>query len=44
MKKNIFKIITMLFMLLMIISCGKKDDTIKIVFLPNESNESLKKL
>lgn len=42
MKKNIFKIITMLFMLLMIISCGKKDDTIKIVFLPNESNESLK--
>ena len=25
------------------ISCGKKNDTIKIVFLPNETNDSLKK-
>ena len=43
MKKNILKIIVLLTVLFFVISCGKKNNTIKIVFLPNEANESLKK-
>lgn len=42
MKKNIIKILLIIVMVVTLIGCGKKDDTIKIVFLPNESNESLK--
>ena len=45
MKKNFWKIIVIVLMSIILISCGKKakNDVIKIVFLPNESNESLKK-
>lgn len=42
MKKGIFKILMALVILMLAISCGKKNDTINIVFLPNESNDSLK--
>ncbi len=42
MKKNLLRILMVLILTVIILSCGKKDDTIKIVFLPNESNESLK--
>ncbi len=42
MKRNIFKILVALLLTIAIFSCGKKNDTVKIVFLPNESNESLK--
>ncbi|RRD39924.1 phosphate/phosphite/phosphonate ABC transporter substrate-binding protein [Leptotrichia sp. OH3620_COT-345] len=44
MKKNILKLFIISLIFLVILSCGKnnKNDTIKIVFLPNESNESLK--
>ena len=40
--KGIFKILMALVILMLAISCGKKNDTINIVFLPNESNDSLK--
>lgn len=40
--KKIFLKLILITVLSVAISCGKKDDTIKIVFLPNESNESLK--
>ena len=43
MKKNILRSLLLLAILLFTISCGKKNDTIKIVFLPNETNDSLKK-
>ena len=43
MKKNILKLLTLVMTLFFMISCSKKNDTIKIVFLPNEANESLKK-
>jgi phosphate/phosphite/phosphonate ABC transporters, periplasmic binding protein len=50
MKKNILKIFVITLILTIALSCGKmsKDgvaeyDTIKVVFLPNESNDSLKK-
>ena len=42
MKKNILKIFAVLMISVLLIACAKKDDTIRIVFLPNESNESLK--
>lgn len=41
MKKNILKILVFIILFITLISC-KKNDSIKIVFLPNESNESLK--
>ena len=43
MRKNILRSLLLLAILLFAISCGKKNDTIKIVFLPNETNDSLKK-
>ena len=43
MKRNILKSLLLLAILLFTISCGKKNNTIKIVFLPNETNDSLKK-
>ena len=43
MKKNILKFLTLLVAIFFMVSCSKKNDTIKIVFLPNEANESLKK-
>ena len=43
MKKNLLKVLLLTVILLLTISCGKKNDTIKIVFLPNETNDSLKK-
>lgn len=45
MKKYIFKMILLIIIILGILSCGNKQsesDTISIVFLPNESNDSLK--
>ena len=42
MKKNILKIVLITLISLVLLSCGKKEDKIKIVFLPNESNDSLK--
>ena len=42
MKKNILKIVLITLLSLVLLSCGKKEDKIKIVFLPNESNDSLK--
>ena len=42
MKKNILKIVLITVISLVLLSCGKKEDKIKIVFLPNESNDSLK--
>lgn len=42
MKKMIFKALLIVTIFVMMIACGKKNDTIKIVFLPNESNDSLK--
>lgn len=44
MKRNILKVIIISLISLIILSCGKSNnnDTVKIVFLPNESNESLK--
>ena len=44
MKKGIFKILMALVILMLAISCGKKNDTINIVFLPNESKNLLKSL
>ena len=43
MKKNILRSLLLVIVFLFAISCGKKNDTIKIVFLPNETNDSLKK-
>ena len=43
MRKNILRSLLLLAILLFAVSCGKKNDTIKIVFLPNETNDSLKK-
>lgn len=40
--KKIFEKLIIITIFVVMVSCGKKDDTIKIVFLPNESNESLK--
>ncbi|MBP6125142.1 MAG: phosphate/phosphite/phosphonate ABC transporter substrate-binding protein [Leptotrichiaceae bacterium] len=42
MKKNFLKILLIFIIFVISIACGKKEDTIKVVFLPNESNESLK--
>ena len=42
MKKNILKIVLITLLSLVLLSCGKKEDKIKIVVLPNESNDSLK--
>ena len=41
MKKIFLKVFLILSIFVMALSCGK-NDTIKIVFLPNESNDSLK--
>ena len=43
MKKNVLRYFVILSIFLIFIACGKKDETLRIVFLPNESNESLKK-
>ncbi len=43
MKRKILKTLLLGALLMsVLLSCGKKNDSIKIVFLPNESNESLK--
>ena len=39
MKKNILRSLLLVIVFLFAISCGKKNDTIKIVFLPNETND-----
>ena len=36
MRKNILRSLLLLSILLFAVSCGKKNDTIKIVFLPND--------
>ncbi len=42
MKKTLLKFFIVLMIFTVFLACGKKDETIKVVFLPNESNESLK--